>query len=292
MGFSKLFGALALVAMASGCGGTQPIQSSRTGESVVIDGNDAEWRAHIKYFEDEKIAVGVKHDDENLYVCVGTADRNLSQQLMRHGFTLWLDAEGGTNQTFGIHFPVSPKFGNMMQPFGQKPQQFGQRPEGGAQNDGGNQSQMDKPLRRNLFDKRQEELEFFTCADGEKDTLLIGFKDLQGIKLSVGESDGAYVYELQVPLQKSAEHPYAIGSDGTTPVGIGIITDELPERSSGMGAPPNGRMGGPGGGGNMGGRGGMGGPPGGRMGGGGKPGGRPMQQTSAEIELWLAAELK
>ncbi|ACF13141.1 hypothetical protein Ctha_0672 [Chloroherpeton thalassium ATCC 35110] len=293
MTIHKIFGALALVAIGSGCSGTELIQSSRTADSVAIDGNDAEWRTHMKYFEDEKIAVGVKHDDENLYVCIGTQDKSTSQQLTRTGLTVWFDAEGGSNEAFGVHFPVGQQ-GGMMPPQGQMPDRSTEKQSSST-------SSMDKPLERKFAKQQQDELELYTCSDDQKDTLRINFKDLKGIKVCTGEAKGAFVYELQVPLQQSEAHPYAIGSDGKNPIGIGIITDEQPEMPSGGMGGSGGGMGGPGGGmgappsGGMGGAppsGGMGGPGGGMggPGGGGRPG--QMQEDSVEIELWLTAELK
>lgn len=244
---------------------------------MAIDGDDAEWREHMQYFEDEKIAIGVKHDDENVYVCIGTQDRSTAKQLMMRGLTVWFDAEGGSDEKFGIHFPLS-QHGSGIKP----PMQQRAVPSWDSQSKARKSSSSERPITRLFPNQKQDALEIITCEDGQKDIVRVDFKELKRIKVGTGNTKGAFVYELQVPLQKDKEPLYAVGSDGKSPIGIGIITDEQPERPSGtMGRKSGGKGSRPSGG--------MGGPPSGGK--GGKPGGG-KSQGQIDIELWLQADLK
>ncbi|NTV47021.1 MAG: hypothetical protein HGB11_10990 [Chlorobiales bacterium] len=202
---------------------------------------------------------------------------------MRLGLTVWFDAEGGKSETFGIHYPLA-QLGGMMMP-------MGQRPESGMQGQDHSEQpsdNMQKPPDLRVSDKLAEEVEI--VGENKADTERMRLKQLTGINLGLGKSAGSFVYEVKIPLQKDTEHPYAIGYDNKTPIGIGIKTGKLPDEESGrpggMGGPPSGLGGGSAG---------MGAPPnGGRPPMGGCPGGRQSSQSdddTTEIDLWLKASL-
>ena len=80
---------------------------------VAIDGENREWTGATTYLEDNNAAIGLLNDEEYLYVSLLTMDRMLQNQIMRAGFTLWFDPNGGKDKTFGIRFPLGMNSGEM-----------------------------------------------------------------------------------------------------------------------------------------------------------------------------------
>jgi len=110
----------------------------------------------------------------------------------------------------------------------------------------------------------------------------------QGITAKLGNRQGVLVYELRVPLRKSASNPYAIDMGEGQFLGIGFETtgfspEMMKDRPGGMEGGGSGRGGPPQGGGGM--------PPGG----GGSPrGGPPGMQRGGQpepLKLWTRVQL-
>lgn len=71
---------------------------------MIIDGKLNDWSDDLKYIEDDKAAIGVKNDQEFLYLCYTTAERNKIMLIFTSGFTVWLKPEN--SKTLGFQFPV------------------------------------------------------------------------------------------------------------------------------------------------------------------------------------------
>src|SRR3954470_20467851 len=103
-----------------------------------------------------------------------------------------------------------------------------------------------------------------------------------GIAVKTGNVEGYAVYELKVPLAKTADAPYAIEAKPGALIGFGIETPKVEQPShegrGGMGGFGGGMGGGRGGGGGMGGHG----------GGGGERGG--VEQVKP-LKVWAAIQL-
>ncbi|MFT7695082.1 MAG: hypothetical protein ACI8P2_003716, partial [Candidatus Latescibacterota bacterium] len=97
-----LAGALALI---SGCGGAK--LTSTPASHIVIDGEDLEWTDRQFYFKDERVTIGVAHDDQHFYLYLNTVDRALQMQVLHRGFTVLFDAAGGNKASFGVHYPLA-----------------------------------------------------------------------------------------------------------------------------------------------------------------------------------------
>jgi len=109
-----------------------------------------------------------------------------------------------------------------------------------------------------------------------------------GIAVKVGEVQGYLVYELKVPLTRTADLPYAIEAKPGALIGFGLETPKM-ERPSREGQGGMGGFGGGGGGGGMGGRGGRGGGGmGGRRGGGGD---RNQSEQAKPLKSWATIQL-
>lgn len=110
--WSARIGALALVAGMTVLGGfstgrcdTKVTSRWRTHE-VKIDGANDEWDGALQTLPGEKIDLGLLNDDHYLYASLFIGDRMRQAQILTSGCTLWLDAAGKEQKTFGIHFPL------------------------------------------------------------------------------------------------------------------------------------------------------------------------------------------
>jgi len=97
---------------------------------------------------------------------------------------------------------------------------------------------------------------------GKDEVKKIPVEEAKGIEIDIEFSSGMLVYELKVPLIQSEQHPYAIGAEAGSSVGIGLETAKMEwpnmrrETSGGRvgGGPTGGMRGGTGGRGMPGGR--------------------------------------
>ena len=98
------FSFLLFVVVLAGCGGDGVLMNCRWKSGyIAIDGRDADWGERLALFDKQKIAVGIANDDANLYVCLKFLERPSQQQVMRQGFTLWIDSTGSNEKKWGIH---------------------------------------------------------------------------------------------------------------------------------------------------------------------------------------------
>ena len=193
--------------------------------------------------------------------------------MVRLGFTIWLDGEGGKNKSFGIRYPLGMmKSGVSVRELG-----FGARQPKG---------ELDVGRFRELMEQSLSELEI--VGPEKNDVRRMSIEQVEGIDIEVGNTTGRFVYELKVPLDRDENHPYAVGVESMATVSIGFETAEID--MSEMRAGMEERMGGMRGGGRSdGGRTG-----GGRMGGGMRGGGvrggtRP--EMPEPLKVWIAVHL-
>jgi hypothetical protein len=289
------------IGLVSFCGCKNPeVTSLWLDRAIVIDGSDAEWENSKLYIEEANLSLGLFNDADNLYLCLVTAERRTQRRIMGQGFTVWFDAKGGKDKSFGIHFPL----GRMERMPNERPPSEDSEalPESESIEPDTPDKQRGNPgigPDESLFDRVQTEMEIL--GPGKEDRLKLPLDGKEGIEVKTGFANERLVYELKVPLVRSEKTPYAVGVGSVNSVSIGFETSEfnksrmrMPGRQGGHGAPPGGGMdeGGMDGGSGGGGFGGMGGgPPGrggmGRRGGGsgGPPGGGTI--TSTPLKLWL-----
>jgi hypothetical protein len=254
----------------SGCGGLE-INSVRSDGDVKIDGIPLDWRGATTWVESPNVTIGVKNDDDYLYLCLSSPVREVAAQIAMYGFTVWLDPEGKKDKTFGIRCPI------------------------GAAGGMGNPGDLEK-----LAQDRDKFLEMVVerlkgagsvleiLGPDEDDSVRIAGAEASGVDVALGYHDGRVVYELKVPFRRDDEHPYAIGSHGDGRIGVGFETpdisrDEIMTVVGGK-RPGGGRGGGPGGGMSGGGT-------GGRQGRGGTGRGPGAGNTPRAIDIWARIKL-
>jgi len=239
------------------------LDSSWRDQEITIDGKNPEWIGSMWYFEDENISVGLRNDESFFYMCMIAEDPIIRTQVMRQGFTVWFDPDGGDKKTFGIKFPIGMQA--MGVPGKVSPEET--REEEQREPD---PERMERALGRLLT-----ELEILGPSKDDRTRLKV--EEAKGIDIVLDTSGEILVYELKVPLMHNEQNRYAVGAEAGGLIGIGLEIpkpdrDAMRKRMDGTGMPGGGRMGG-GRGGGMGMRSGM----GPRM-----PGG---------IKLWLTLQL-
>lgn len=223
---------------------SQPITGT-----IVVDGQHDDWTGLVEPFGTEPVEIQVANDGAFLYLRLVTSDPSARNQIMRRGLIVWFDEDGKTKKRFGLKYPVVESSG--------EPQERGRY--GGARRGGGSGSGGEHPS-----DETYEPADRIDVLGSNKnDERSLTLDHASGIEAAERLEQGTLRYELKVPLARSDDHPYAIGTAAGKTIGIGIETPKVERPSYGGG-------GGSGGGGRIGGMGGHG--SGGMRGGGGERG--------------------
>lgn len=85
----------------SGCG--KKIESKWTKQALVIDGKAQEAEFPYEYwFKDERVALSVMNDKDNIYFLVSAGSRALARMLSDQGVVLWFDPGGEQKKVYGL----------------------------------------------------------------------------------------------------------------------------------------------------------------------------------------------
>jgi len=204
-----------LFTVLSGCSSGLNLTSERRQGDIIIDGNDAEWQNGLYYDSESDVVYGVRNDDEYVYVFLKTQNRSTQMHIMRGGFTVWFDKAGGKNHAFGIRYPLEGQ-GNI--------RTF--RPD------------ADEEQMHAMLDQVFGELEIL--GPQSEDVQRCPAIDARGVRVKIGRTRDALVYELCVPLMKSPDHPYAINQTSPGRLGIGFESAEFKRGEAKGGLPMNG----------------------------------------------------
>ena len=219
----------------------QELNSSWLNREIIIDAKSHDWLDTLYYFESKMVSLGFFNDESHLYVCMLAEHPMLQVQIVSQGFTLWFDPAGGKDKAFGIKFPIGMR--------SMREQMDSMRTQEG---------ELDRDKMRDAFEKSLVDLEILGPGGAKRQ---IPVEEAKGLEIKVRNETGLFVYELKVPLRSDEEHPYAIGANDGTEIGVGMEIPEvdMDEMRSAMqggmggkgGMPPDGMggMGGMGGGG-------------------------------------------
>ena len=217
----------------NGCSSSKlELNSNWRDREITVDGKNADWLGAMLYFEEDNVSVGLLNDEDFFYICMIAEDQFIRAQVMMQGFTLWFDPNGGKEKIFGIKYPLGMQASDL---------------PGIMRRD---EQSMERP--RQAPRRPLNDLEIL--GPGKDEVKKMEIKEAKGIDVSIEFSSGLLVYELKVPLIRSMQHPYAIGAEAGSSVGIGLETSKLELRdmrraiSGGTGreGPPGGIRGGPG----------------------------------------------
>ena len=228
---------------APGCSNTVELASTWNNQEAKIDAPATEWKSGLTEIKESHVFVGIKNDQNYVYLRLMTTEEQFRRQMMRTGLTVWLESENG--KKLGILYPtgVFNRTGIPSSP---------------------NPDATTDPEERNRLDQqalRDVEL----LGPGKNDRNLFSILELPGITVKLENSRGSTVYDLKVPLRESSDHPYALDATSGSMIKLGIETGKIESGSRPGGGTGEGMGGGrtPGGGG----------PPAGGMPGGGRTGG-------------------
>ena len=121
---------------------------------------------------------------------------------MNLGLTAWFDPDGTKEKIFGIHCPLGVHDGRILKPTGRG-------------------IKTDEPFEKMIQDT-QNELEISGSAHDYPIKLSLPDAESAGINCKLGISKGILVYELKVPLARSEQHPYAVGTEAGKTIVIGF----------------------------------------------------------------------
>ncbi len=215
-----------------GCGSSLELTSGWASQELKIDGSGTGLKETTALIQGPEVLVGIKNDKDNLYICLITSNRMTQMQMLALGSTVWFDAEGKKNKSFGVRFPVAGLLQGHRFP--------------------ARENQED--LKR-LIDVAQRKLEFI--GPGDDAIHQVSSQEGKGVEARLGYANETLTCELKVPLHKSDAHPYAVNTEPAKTISIGLETGPYSAAMMGqpagsspsMNARTGGRSGGRGGGG-------------------------------------------
>ncbi len=194
------------------------LESGWAESEVIVDGSIAEWSAPMTYLEGEGLSLGVLNDGEHLYIALLSRDPRFIRQALAMGLRLRLDPKGG--DPLAIQFPVGM--------LGEgRPPRSGQGP----------------PDTEELQKISRERLDtFLLLGPGRDERQELPAGNELGIRLRARLFEGEFVYELALPLERTASRPYAVGAGPGARITLVLETPEpdLEEMRKGIGGPPGG----------------------------------------------------
>lgn len=248
----------------SGCKEKVNINSSYISSQIAIDGSGEDWNeAEFKYFNDDKVSVGVANNESHVYLLLFTRDLMLIKNIEKRGLNIWVDEKGGANKKTGIKIlKNNDEF---------SPPQKQNRP-----------SEITPEERERLIKEIAQKDFTYVLTDSKKNWSIT---NSQSIKIARGTERGFIFYEFQIPL--SLIDPVMFDLKNNKKFSLGLELGEIDKEAlaqmkknhpEGMDRPSGG---GRGGGGGM------------RGGGGGKKmnGMNPGSNFMKTLELWLTSQL-
>jgi len=262
--------ALSNLVLLAGCN-TQEVQTYWSAEPVKVDGEMAEWASgSTAYFEDLGVQLGLRNDDQNLYVLFRFSNQAWARAIRMGGVTLWLDSAGKKKKDFGIRYTGGPSFSDLKMP--------------GTSDRGGFRQAMTPEQQQRLFDMEQDTVGQITVIDKKSNQEMTMRADGSGgPAVCFASPQGVYTYEFAIPLHKGDVFDFGVGTEPGQVICLGLewggmSKEDRAKMREGMGGGPPGGIGG--------------GPPGGMGGGrGGRPGGGSRPQAPEKQELWVKTQL-
>ena len=253
--------------------GEHSVESIWRDRDIAIDGRDDgdEWKGARYILDDQKIVLGVMNDSENLYIRFSSLDRDNVLKMLVYGFVAWFDGPQG-KRTFGVLYPLGRAGGRRQESGAQGPSEPAESAEASG-----------KPSAVDVAALVGTDI-IVIENEGKKHTrLTLDQAVAAGIRCTIGENGGRYVYELAVPLYHEEGVPYSLSKE---PIETIIVTLQSGALSSSRGSTSSRNSGMGGGGMGGGGMGGM------DEGGSGRRGGMSQRQPAISEPLQLKLNIK
>jgi hypothetical protein len=182
----------------------QAVKGTWRAQPIVVDGLTGDWQP-LMLLEGGP-DVGAVNDGEFLHLAVSTKDPDLAG-LLASGLIVWIDPAGRRAQTFGIWVP-----GIELTPL-----------------PGANPAPSTTPAPGTFATRVLDR--FDILGPGRNQRRLVDLTPELGIELAHAYSDSEVIYEMKIPLQKTATRPYAVGALTGRPVGLGLATPTSPRNT-------------------------------------------------------------
>jgi len=252
--------------LSAGCTALK-LNSTWKRNQIIVDGDSSDWIENMFYLESKKVLLGIRNDSEYFYMCMIMEESSLRDQMMRNGFILWFDPDGGKDKFFGIKFPLGMNPENREAP---PPERAAKREDLDFDRD------RDQNKFKEFFENIPSEIEILSSKKepGQR----VPMEEAKGIDVRLKALSGIMVYEIKVPLKEDDDHPFAVNAELEDSIGLCLEIPKMKDEDTMQGRRPSGM------------RGGM--PPGGGMGGGRGPGGGigSMSQPKG-MNIWFIVTL-
>jgi hypothetical protein len=183
------------------CSTVLELTSQRRTVDILIDGSATDWEGKTVVLRNHNATLGIQHDDEFLYLCFTTSDRQLQFQVLAMGMTAWFDPEGKEKKSFGVRFPLGMEAPARMLP----------RPGPGA---------ADIDFLGVALQRQRLELELI--GPGPEQTTRGTIGQFPGVNVRLGRYQDVLIYELKVPLKPSSQYRWSIEAIPTNPLSVGL----------------------------------------------------------------------
>ena len=246
---------------------TQEVQTNWSAEPVKVDGEMTEWPGgSTVYFEDLGVQLGLRNDNQNLYLLFRFSDQAWARAIRMGGVTLWLDNSGKKKKDFGIRYAGGPPLS--------EPQKMVTPSRGGFR------ETMTAEQQQRLRDMEEAAADQITVIDRKSNQEIALPPDgSDGPAVCFASPQGIYTYEFSIPLAKDNVFDCGIGAQPGQEICLGLewggmSKEDRQKMMRGMG-PGRGD-----------------GPPGGTGGGrGGGPRSGPGMRAPEKQELWVKIQL-
>ena len=206
----------------SGCAKPN-FMSAWKNHEIPINGKYTDFgNAMVYYDERSRVAINMFNDNEFLYICLISRNRNMEKQLMESGFVVWFDPENGKKKMIGIRFPIGMREMGMPLAEDEAEPNFKEGMDHPPEDDSANVKKDAGDFEKHLevIEGLQEEIEIMIGAVNGNVKLSLNDAKKQGIEVKVGRQNGYFVYEIKMPLMKSAHRQYAIGAKPGKHIGM------------------------------------------------------------------------
>ena len=202
-----------------GCSSSELMVSSSV-NNITIDGNHEDWSGKLKYYEDEKVAIGFQNDDKNLYFCLVTSDRANAMKIMAFGLTVWFEPENG-EQEIGLQYPKRTDGAQTRSLMGMN-----------------RNNEQNSNFEAIVNSMMQYQGEYLLVDEDEKIFYEAPLGSSDGYKIKIGAANQQFVYEAKVPIGNNdlAEIPINIfpNENATIRFETGEIDLDEMRRNGGM----------------------------------------------------------
>jgi len=259
--------------LVAGCK-TQEVETNWSAEPVKVDGEMTEWpTGSTVYFEDSGVQLGLRNDNENVYILFRFSNQAWARVIRMGGVTLWLDNSGKKKKDLGIRYTGGPPLSELQRM--------------GTSSRGGFRETLTPEQQQRLQDREETAVDQITFIDKKsKQEITLRTDGSGGPAAHFASPQGIYTYEFSIPLKKSDVFDYGIGAKPGQIICLGL---EWGGMSMGDRQRTRGERGGDRGGEGRGDRGG--GRRGGDRGGMGRDRGGSREQAPKEQELWVKTQL-